>query len=92
MKIKILFLLVLLVSLAFIKHQSQHSVPPYFPKPLVQTSQKLSLPLEIRLGRYLFFDPILSKNLSTSCASCHSPYSAFAHTDHALSHGIYDQI
>jgi cytochrome c peroxidase len=44
------------------------------------------------LGRILFYDPILSKDSSISCASCHSPYNAFAHTDHDLSHGIRDQI
>ena len=27
-----------------------------------------------------------------SCASCHSPYNAFGHTDHAVSHGIGDSI
>lgn len=31
----------------------------------------------IRLGEKLFFDPILSKNNSMSCASCHSPEKAF---------------
>ena len=40
----------------------------------------------------LFYDPILSKDYSISCASCHSPYNAFAHTDHDLSHGINDSI
>ncbi len=29
------------------------------------------------LGRILFFDPILSKNLDRSCASCHRPEKAF---------------
>ncbi len=29
------------------------------------------------LGRTLFFDPILSKNLERSCASCHRPEKAF---------------
>lgn len=46
----------------------------------------------INLGRALFYDPVLSADSSVSCASCHSPYNAFAHTDHALSHGIYDSI
>ena len=27
-----------------------------------------------------------------SCASCHSPYSAFTHVDHAVSHGIDDRV
>jgi cytochrome c peroxidase len=47
---------------------------------------------KIALGRVLFYDPILSKDGSISCASCHSSYNAFAHTDHALSHGIYDSV
>ena len=38
----------------------------------------------------LFYDTRLSKNNSISCASCHSSYNAFAHTDHNLSHGIND--
>lgn len=31
----------------------------------------------IRLGEILFFDPILSNDLSMSCASCHAPEKAF---------------
>ena len=30
-------------------------------------------PAEAALGRFLFFDPILSANRARSCASCHSP-------------------
>lgn len=40
------------------------------------------------LGRYLFYEPILSKDNTISCASCHQNFAAFAHADHALSHGI----
>lgn len=40
----------------------------------------------------LFYDPVLSADGMVSCASCHSPYNAFAHTDHTLSHGIRDQV
>jgi cytochrome c peroxidase len=39
----------------------------------------------------LFYDPVLSKDNSISCASCHNPYNAFAHVDHNLSHGINDK-
>jgi cytochrome c peroxidase len=35
-------------------------------------------PQEIDLGRYLFFDPILSGNGKQSCASCHNPDKGFA--------------
>jgi cytochrome c peroxidase len=34
-------------------------------------------PQQIDLGRYLFFDPILSVNKDMSCASCHQPDKAF---------------
>ena len=32
---------------------------------------------KIELGRVLFFDPVLSDDLSMSCASCHDPQKAF---------------
>ena len=35
-------------------------------------------PQQIDLGRLLFFDPILSKDGTISCASCHNPYQGFA--------------
>ena len=47
---------------------------------------------KIELGRTLFYDPILSADNTISCASCHSSFNAFAHTDHDLSHGIFDSI
>jgi cytochrome c peroxidase len=34
-------------------------------------------PQQIDLGRYLFFDPLLSKNGTVSCASCHHPELGF---------------
>ena len=33
---------------------------------------------QIKLGKILFFDPILSKSLQMSCASCHLPERAFS--------------
>jgi cytochrome c peroxidase len=46
----------------------------------------------IELGRALFYDPILSRDSTISCASCHSSYVAFTHVDHKVSHGIEDRI
>lgn len=40
-------------------------------------SNDLYDPKKIALGQILFYDPILSKNLSMSCASCHNPMKAF---------------
>ncbi len=34
-------------------------------------------PQQIDLGRYLFFDPILSKNGQLACSSCHDPNQGF---------------
>lgn len=47
---------------------------------------------KIALGHLLFYDPILSGDSTISCASCHSPYNAFTHVDHDLSHGIGGKI
>jgi cytochrome c peroxidase len=66
--------------------------PNHFPKPVYLFSENELTAPKIALGRILFYDPILSADGSVSCASCHSPYNAFAHTDHALSHGIHDSI
>jgi cytochrome c peroxidase len=35
-------------------------------------------PQQIDLGRYLFFDPVLSRDGSLSCASCHNPEKGFS--------------
>jgi len=66
--------------------------PEYFPEPVYNFENNPLSGEKIALGRALFYDPILSRDSSTSCASCHSPYNAFAHTDHDLSHGIDDEI
>lgn len=47
---------------------------------------------KIALGRMLFHDPVLSRDNTISCASCHLPNTAFTHVDHDLSHGIEGRI
>jgi cytochrome c peroxidase len=66
--------------------------PKDFPDPIYNFSANPLSDDKIELGRALFYDPLLSKDNQISCASCHSPYNAFAHTDHDLSHGIDDEI
>lgn len=46
----------------------------------------------VALGRRLFYDPVLSVDNSTSCGTCHQQFAAFAHVDHALSHGVHGRI
>ena len=67
-------------------------VPKFFPKPVYDFSKNPLSNNKVLLGRALFYDPILSRNNMISCASCHSQFSAFAHVDHALSHGIEDRV
>lgn len=65
---------------------------PKWPPQVYDTASNPFKAEAVLLGRALFYDPILSRDSSVSCASCHSPYSAFAHIDHPLSHGIDNQI
>lgn len=48
-------------------------------------------PQQIDLGRYLFFDPLLSGNHQQACASCHQPARGFA-DGKALSAGANGQL
>lgn len=67
-------------------------VPKNWPKPTYNFTKNPLTKEKVELGRELFYDPILSKNNQISCASCHSPYTAFTHVDHDLSHGVDDRI
>jgi cytochrome c peroxidase len=67
-------------------------VPKNWPKPNYDFEKNPLDAEKISLGRKLFYDPILSLDSTISCASCHSNFNAFAHTDHDLSHGIHDSI
>jgi cytochrome c peroxidase len=87
------FILVIALTAGFCgKTPRAFIVPPNWPE---STYDFKSNPLTVEgveLGRVLFYDPILSSDNSISCANCHSPYNAFTHVDHALSHGIHDRI
>ena len=47
---------------------------------LVAWSDPLVVDSRVTLGKMLFFDPILSKDSTISCASCHKPEFAFSDT------------
>jgi cytochrome c peroxidase len=60
---------------------------------LTSCKQELKQPAlysEIELGKSLFFDSILSRDTSLSCASCHNPLYAFADTTQ-FSKGVFNQ-
>lgn len=44
---------------------------------MVRPAGSLNSPERIELGRLLFFDPVLSRDDTVSCAHCHSPYLGF---------------
>lgn len=67
-------------------------VPKGWPDPVYSFEKNELSDAKILLGRALFYDPVLSENNIISCSSCHLQYTAFAHVDHKLSHGIYDSI
>jgi len=67
-------------------------VPKNFPNPVYNFKDNELNKEKIALGKILFNDPLLSKDNTISCSSCHLSYTAFAHTDHALSHGIENRI
>ncbi len=68
------------------------NLPKNFPKPVYRFAGNKPSPEGFTLGRKLFYDEILSKDGTVSCATCHQRIAAFAHIDHALSHGIYAKI
>ncbi len=50
--------------------------PPHFPEVPVPPDNPLTVE-GVQLGRRLFFDPILSRDSTQSCASCHLPHLSF---------------
>ena len=62
-----------------------------WPKPVLVFSSGVNVDAEIALGRILFYDESLSADGKVSCGSCHTSYTAFAHVDHKLSHGVFDR-
>jgi len=66
--------------------------PKYWPKPVYDFSKNPLTKQGIELGRRLFYDPVLSRDSTVSCSSCHLSFTAFTHVDHPLSHGIEDRI
>ncbi len=89
----LIFLLLPVIVSAFIAiEKPSFFIPPNWPKPVYDFKKNPINTDVVALGRVLFYDPLLSKDNSISCASCHSNYNAFTHVDHKLSHGIGDSI
>jgi cytochrome c peroxidase len=83
-------LLILIFSFGFDKKdEGVHFIRPKgWPKPVYHLSKNEPTDAGFKLGRKLFYDPILSADGTISCASCHTQWSGFTHVDHGQSHGI----
>ena len=93
MKIVFIIFISIILLISFIRKEDELiSIPKNWPKPHYNFSKNPLSKEKILLGRMLFYDPILSRDNSISCVSCHSQFTAFTHVDHDLSHGIEDRI
>jgi cytochrome c peroxidase len=96
-KIALVFLLSILI-LGILSFSKNYFTPIYiefpknWPKPVYNFKNNPLTEEGFQLGRQLFYDPILSKDNTISCASCHLQATGFTHVDHDLSHGIDGEI
>lgn len=67
-------------------------IPQGFPKPVYTFSNNTISQSSFILGRFLFYETLLSVDNSISCGSCHQQAVAFAHADHDFSHGVNDGL
>lgn len=68
----------------------QLNLPNHFPQPEIPGNNKLTQS-RVELGRKLFFDPVLSRNNTISCSSCHEPRLAFAKPE-VISPGVEGRL
>lgn len=90
-----LFTIGILMSMAFavkLTTPVYFPIPKGWPKPHYDFSKNALTEEGFKLGRHLFYDPILSRDSTISCAGCHLQSSGFTHVDHSLSHGINGKI
>jgi len=66
-------------------------VPPGWPQPIYKFENNPITEERFVLGRALFYENMLSRDNTVSCGSCHQAFSAFAHSDHPVSHGVLDR-
>ncbi len=67
-------------------------VPKGWQKPVYNFKENPLTKEGFELGKKIFYDAALSKDSSTSCASCHQQFAAFSTFDHNLSHGIDNSL
>ncbi|SDH08324.1 cytochrome c peroxidase [Dyadobacter soli] len=70
----------------------QWTKPSYFPDPVYDLSKNPLTVEGVELGKFLFYDGILSRTDNIGCGTCHQQPAAFTHHGHDLSHGVDDRI
>lgn len=85
----------LLAAAAVAPGSAQTGAPDRTPSPLAGLDRYMPHPPDglpekdvVALGRLLFFDPVLSRDSSVACVSCHQPDRAFA-DDRPVSVGVF---
>jgi cytochrome c peroxidase len=81
---------ILVVVCGFVKQKpTPYKFPDlfYFPQMPVNSDNPVTIE-GVELGRYLFYDSILSYNYTFSCASCHKQENAFSNSPMTFSKGI----
>ncbi len=66
--------------------------PANFPDPVYDLSKNPLTAEGVELGRFLFYDGILSRTDKIGCGTCHQQVAAFTHHGHDLSHGVDDLL
>lgn len=80
-KLSLIFSIGAFLSFSLIDEQASKElfdlvIPNHFPKPIIPKGNELTKS-RVELGEKLFFDKIMSRDRSLSCASCHNPSLAF---------------
>lgn len=93
-KIGASFILTIIVIISCQNDQgsSMLSYPDFFPEPRYQFTKNVLSKEGFELGKALFHDPILSRDNSISCESCHAQVHAFADHNVSFSTGVEGRI
>lgn len=67
------------------------NLPPDFPQVPVPADNPMSN-AKVELGRHLFYDKRLSRDVSISCGSCHQQANAFSDHGQSVSRGVGGQV
>jgi len=66
--------------------------PAQFPDPVYDLARNPLTEEGVMLGKFLFYDGILSRTNKIGCGTCHQQQAAFTHHGHELSHGVDDLL